>query len=181
MYSCPSFQLQISIASNFKTNIFDYTYVILYSFQNNHFCSGFNTFFSREFSHTLWERQLTCKSNLQYPQKNSENRKYDRYPFKYLSKNDRYSSVAYITMQKKNMLNIILQHKGLLYELKKCKKIRISAEKVWEFLKYRSLQIKINSTLSEKFTPQPDLPQYSALSPILYNIFCHDMYNHELD
>ena len=45
---------------------------------------------------------------------------------------------------------------------------------VKNFLENRKLRVKINNILSEKFTPQQG---GSPLSPLLYNLYCHGVYN----
>lgn len=72
-------------------------------------------------------------------------------------------------------------HNGLLYKLYKMKAPEYLIKIIEGFLKERQLQIKINSSLSNTFTPEKGLPQGSPLSPILYNIFCHDMYNYDFN
>ena len=49
---------------------------------------------------------------------------------------------------------------------------------VIEFLTNRKMKVKISNQKSEEFTQTQGVPQGSPLSPLLYNIFCHDIYNH---
>lgn len=44
------------------------------------------------------------------------------------------------------------------------------------FLLDRKLQVRVKGETSEKFTTAQGLPQGSPLSPLLYNLFCSDMY-----
>lgn len=69
-------------------------------------------------------------------------------------------------------------HKGLLFKLHQlqCPTYLIHLTKA--FLTDRKLKIKINNHLSHEFSPLQGIPQGSPLSPILYNIYCHDIYNH---
>lgn len=69
-------------------------------------------------------------------------------------------------------------HKGIIYKLYKldCPKYIILL--VDCFLKNRRLKVKVSTSFSYEFTPEQGLPQGSPLSPLLYNIFCADMYYH---
>ena len=69
-------------------------------------------------------------------------------------------------------------HLGLLYKLHQINCPTYLIILVEEFLNNRTLYVKINGTLSEKFTASQGVPQGSPLSPFLYNIYCHDIYNH---
>jgi hypothetical protein len=68
-------------------------------------------------------------------------------------------------------------HKGLLYKLFKlnCPKYLVSIIK--NYLEDRTLSVRINNHVSKEFKPEQGVPQGSPLAPILYNIYCHDIYN----
>jgi hypothetical protein len=68
-------------------------------------------------------------------------------------------------------------HKGLLYKLFKlnCPKYLVSIVK--NYLEDRTLSVRINNHVSEEFKPEQGVPRGSPLAPILYNIYCHDIYN----
>lgn len=72
-------------------------------------------------------------------------------------------------------------HKGILYKLflLKCPKSLIYLIK--NYLTNRSLQIRINKAYSYTFQPEQGVPQGSPLSPFLYNVFCYDIYNTQIE
>lgn len=69
-------------------------------------------------------------------------------------------------------------HRGLLYKLAKLETPEYLIHIVKEFIEDRILRIKINSTYSDEFIPLQGVPQGSPLSPLLYNIYCHDIFYH---
>lgn len=69
-------------------------------------------------------------------------------------------------------------HMGLLYKLKQLECPDNLIHIIRNFLELRKIKIKINNTFSEQFVPQQGVPQGSPLSPILYNIYCHDIYSY---
>lgn len=71
-------------------------------------------------------------------------------------------------------------HAGLLYKLHQINCPSYLLILIKEFLNNRTLYVKINSAMSEKFTASQGVPQGSPLSPFLYNIYCHDIYNHNI-
>lgn len=72
-------------------------------------------------------------------------------------------------------------HRGILYKLMltNCPKGLLFLLK--DFLSARTVQVKINNNFSQNITIQQGVPQGSPLSPFLYNIYCHDIYNFNLD
>ena len=69
-------------------------------------------------------------------------------------------------------------HMGILYKLKRLGCPDQLIHLIKNLLEHRVLQIKIDNSLSDKFTPEQGVPQGSPLSPLLYNIYCYDIYNH---
>lgn len=69
-------------------------------------------------------------------------------------------------------------HMGLLYKLKKLECPDYLIHLIKGLLEHRVLQIKIENCLSDKFTPEQGVPQGSPLSPLLYNIYCYDIFSH---
>ena len=72
-------------------------------------------------------------------------------------------------------------HKGLIYKLyqRRCPKYIILL--IDSLLQNRKLKVKIQNTHSNEFTPEQGLPQGSPLSPLLYNIYCSDMYDQNVE
>ena len=72
-------------------------------------------------------------------------------------------------------------HLGLIYKLKLLDTPDYLIHLIISFLELPQIQIKINNSYSEYFVPEQGAPQGSPLSPILYNIYCHDIYyyNHQ--
>lgn len=70
-------------------------------------------------------------------------------------------------------------HEGLLYKLYllNCPKYLLYVIK--DYLNNRFLRVKVNSEYSTNFSTQQGVPQGSPLSPLLYNIYCHDIYTNE--
>lgn len=68
-------------------------------------------------------------------------------------------------------------HKGMLYKLNSLGCPRKLLLLVNNLLNNRKLRVKILNTLSYEFTPEQGLPQGSPLSPLLYNIYCTDIYH----
>lgn len=72
-------------------------------------------------------------------------------------------------------------HKGLLYKLHELGVPRYIIDITKNFLENRTITIKVNSYVSGEFTPMQGVPQGSPLSPLLYNIYCHDIAENILD
>lgn len=70
-------------------------------------------------------------------------------------------------------------HAGLLYKLHKLKTPDYLLHIIKNLITDRTLQIRLNDTLSSSFPQEQGLPQGSPLSPILYNIYCHDIYQQD--
>lgn len=68
-------------------------------------------------------------------------------------------------------------HMGLLYKLKRLECPDYLIHLMKNLLEHRVLQIKIDNCLSDKFMPEQGVPQGSPLSPLLYNVYCYDIYN----
>lgn len=69
-------------------------------------------------------------------------------------------------------------HKGMLFRLYELGTPQYLLYTIRNLLNDNLLEIRINDTLSFPFSPEQGLPQGSPLSPLLYNIYCHDIYNH---
>lgn len=68
-------------------------------------------------------------------------------------------------------------HRGLLYKLHQLQCPQHLLHTVKNFLHSRSLIVRSDSATSTSFSPQQGVPQGSPLSPLLYNIYCNDIYN----
>lgn len=66
-------------------------------------------------------------------------------------------------------------HAGLLYKLMRLNCPRYLIYLLKDYLNQRRLQVKIKLNFSKEFTPQQGVPQGSPLSPMLYNVYCHDI------
>ena len=66
-------------------------------------------------------------------------------------------------------------HQGLIYKLIKINTPQYIIRIVYSFLKERTFQVAVNSTLSNIKSVPFGVPQGSVLSPTLYNIFTHDI------
>lgn len=66
-------------------------------------------------------------------------------------------------------------HEGLLYKLHHLDAPIYLQKIIKDFLRGRSIMVKINKYLSLPFTPQQGVPQGSPLSPLLYNIYVYDI------
>lgn len=67
-------------------------------------------------------------------------------------------------------------HRGLLFKLYQLECPRYLMGLVKKFLENRQNVVKINGSLSYPFSNEQGIPQGSTLSPLLYNIFCHDIF-----
>lgn len=72
-------------------------------------------------------------------------------------------------------------HLGLLYKLSQLEIPTYLIYILRSFLEERNLYVKINNSLSDGFVAEQGLPQGSALSPVLYNIYCHDIFSSEIE
>ena len=64
---------------------------------------------------------------------------------------------------------------GLLFKLKNLEIPDYLIRIIKTVLENRQLQIKVNDSHSKEFTAEQGVPQGFSLSPILYNIYCHDI------
>lgn len=67
-------------------------------------------------------------------------------------------------------------HEGLLYKLAKMGTPDFLIHLTRQFLEGRFLKVRINNTYSDTFKPLQGVPQGSPLSPLLYNLYCYDIY-----
>lgn len=65
---------------------------------------------------------------------------------------------------------------GTLYKLPHLKISRFLPIVIKNFFKNRKFQIRINVKITNPFTPKQGISQRSPLSPILYNIYCTDIF-----
>ena len=70
-------------------------------------------------------------------------------------------------------------HQGLLFKLKQLNVPDYLVYIIRQFLEDRTLKIKINQSFSTPFHSHQGVPQGSPLSPTLYNLYCHDIFNQE--
>lgn len=68
-------------------------------------------------------------------------------------------------------------HRGMLFKLAQMNVPRYLILLIKSFLEHRTLRIKINNTLSKPFIPLQGVPQGSPLSPLLYNLYCYDIFS----
>lgn len=67
-------------------------------------------------------------------------------------------------------------HRGLLFKLDLLETPKYMTKLIRHFLEDRELSIRINNATSDKFHNAQGVPQGSPLSPLLYNIFCYDIF-----
>lgn len=67
-------------------------------------------------------------------------------------------------------------HAGLIFKLFHLKCPTYLIKIIENFLINRKLQVRVKNKDSEEIAPAQGLPQGSPLSPLLYNLFCGDMY-----
>ncbi|KAK9872161.1 hypothetical protein WA026_016215 [Henosepilachna vigintioctopunctata] len=69
-------------------------------------------------------------------------------------------------------------HAGLVYKFFHINVPIYMLKLIDQFLSDRRVQVKVKNDISKEFTPAQGLPQGSPLSPLLYNLFCSDIYSH---
>lgn len=67
-------------------------------------------------------------------------------------------------------------HGGLLFKMAKIGTPNYLIHITRQFLENRVLKVKVNHSHSDPFNPLQGVPQGSPLSPLLYNLYCYDIY-----
>lgn len=70
-------------------------------------------------------------------------------------------------------------HNGLIYKLIKLGCSEYIVRLICQILKNRVLKVKIGGKYSNEFSAAQGLPQGSPLSPVLYNVYCSDIFNND--